>query len=108
MPKAEPKVHKELDPVYMLQTYMDQLRDANADNKFLFLAFKAIMGGKGVCNSLPENRPMSCNTARPGLEATKLAQNNEKFGLHSCRVGALTMAANTGKLTNMQLQKLGR
>jgi hypothetical protein len=48
------------------------------------------------------NRPVE------GLEATKLALNNKKFGLHSCRVSALTSAVNTGMFSQIRLQNLGR
>ena len=42
------------------------------------------------------------------MEATKIRKETDNFGLHSCRVGALTEAANSGKFSNLQLQNLGR
>ena len=39
---------------------------------------------------------------------TKIKTNEVDFGLHSCRVGALTAAANSGKFSQLQLQNLER
>ena len=42
------------------------------------------------------------------VKATKIKTESEDFGLHSCRVGTLTEAANSGKFSQLQLQNLGR
>ena len=39
---------------------------------------------------------------------TKIKTDEADFGLHSCRIGALTAAANSGKFSQLQLQNLGR
>ena len=39
---------------------------------------------------------------------TKIKAAEADFGLHSCRVGALTEAANAGKFSQLQLQNLER
>ena len=82
------------------------------ENKFLFPACKSEVVGKSGRRSIPLNKPMSHDSARRSLlEAVKTTTSKneeEHFGLHSCRVGALTEAANSGKFSEIQLQNIGR
>ena len=95
-----------------MKRYIGRLENQESKAKFLFPSCQVKMAGKGEKSSSPLNKPISYEAAKRSLleavEATKIRKETDNFGLHSCRVGALTEAANSGKFSNLQLQNLGR
>ena len=110
--KLESSNCPDLDITTLMRRYIERLEDQESKAKFLFPSCQCKMAGKGERSSSPLNKSISYDTARRSLlaavRATKIKKEADNFGLHSCPVGALTEAANSGKFSQLQLQNLGR
>ena len=111
LPKLETAESQNMDITVLMKRYVDKLERQEGETKFLFPSCKGIKK-KGENAILLLNKPISYDVARKSLleavKATKIRKEDAEFGLHSCRVGALTAAANSGKFSQLQLQNLGR
>ena len=110
--KLESSNCPDLDITTLMKRYIERLEGQESKPKFLFPSCQCKMAGKGEKSSSPLNKPITYDTARRSLleavKVTKIKKETDNFGLHSCRVGALTEAANSGKFSQLQLQNLGR
>ena len=112
LPKMDTSECKEMDITVLMKTYVEKLEDQEGKSKYLFPScrghVKHVKGREG--NRLKPtfllDKPISYAVARRNLlEAVKMTKiKPANYGLHSCRIGALTAAANTGKFSQLQLQ----
>ena len=111
LPKLETSESQDMDITVLMKRYVEKLERQEGETKFLFPSCRGIKK-KGENAVLLLNKPISYDVARRSLleavKATKIRKEDAEFGLHSCRVGALTAAANSGKFSQLQLQNLGR
>ena len=112
LPKLETSECQDMDITVLMKKYIEKLEGQEGRSKFLFPSCRGIKKGKKENATFLLNKPISYWVARKSLleavKMTKIKTDEADFGLHSCRVGALTEAANSGKFSQLQLQNLGR
>ena len=108
LPKPKTGENKDMDITVVMKKYIEKMERQEGESKFLFPSLQSIQKGKEHSTFLL-NKPITYDAARRSLlEAVRVTQIKGDFGLHSCRIGALTTAANSGKFSQLQLQNLGR
>ena len=108
LPKLETGENQDMDITVVMKRYVEKMESQEGESKFLFPSLRSIQKGKEHSTFLL-NKPITYDAARKSLlEAVRVTQIKGDFGLHSCRIGALTAAANSGKFSQLQLQNLGR
>ena len=112
LPKLETSECQDMDITVLMKKYIEKLEGQEGRSKFLFPSCRGFKKGKKENATFLLNKPISYWVARKSLleavKMTKIKTDEADFGLHSCRVGALTAAANSGKFSQLQLQNLGR
>ena len=112
LPKMETAECQDMDITVLMKKYTEKLGSQEGRSKFLFPSCRGIKKKKKENATFLLDKPISYEVARRSLleavRMTKIKAGEADFGLHSCRVGALTEAANTGKFSQVQLQNLGR
>ena len=112
LPKLETSECQDMDITVLMKRYVEKLEGQEGKSKYLFPSFRGMKKGKKETSTFLLNKPISYGVARKSLleavKMTKIKTEDADFGLHSCRVGALTEAANSGKFSQLQLQNLGR
>ena len=116
LPKMDASECKEMDITVLMKAYIEKLEDQERKSKYLFPScrgqVKQANGREGsrLKSTFLLDKPISYAVARKNLlEAVKMTKiKPTNYGLHSCRIGALTAAANTGMFSQLQLQNLGR
>ena len=116
LPKMDASECKEMDITVLMKAYVEKLGDQEGESKYLFPSCRGYVKhpngreGSRQKSTFLLDEPISYAVARKSLlEAVKVTKiKPANYGLHSCRIGALTAAANTGKFSQLQLQNLGR